>query len=147
MDTRYWVTMTMSRMSKVVMRTVRDAGIQLHGELGFTVWDEFKQYCTKRYVRPQHALNATRSAIYGLKQTGSLEAYIGLLDAKLALCPDSLPLIFKKTILLNNMRPAVKERLMVQPTLLNAEYATFCVQACLIDDSMFRERAPTKAHT
>ena len=56
LDTHYWVTMTLSRMSKVVAKTIRDAGILQHGPVGFVNWDEFKQYCVKRYHRPQHAL-------------------------------------------------------------------------------------------
>ena len=65
------------------------------------------------------------------------------------MCSEPLPLIFKKTILLENMKSQVREELMMLPSVLDLDYESFCIKACLIDDSLFRveRRASKPAHT
>jgi len=103
-DPNYWITLVDSRLSKTVRRTMREAGIQRHGPCGFTRWDEYHKYLIKRYRRSHYKVTAIQSVLFRLKQTASLEAYIGQFDSKIATTEMTLDDTTKKTILLEHMR-------------------------------------------
>ena len=88
-----------------------------------------------QYSRPLHQIKVLEKAVYEDKQTSSLGEYITNLESTLSQITVKVPDILKTVILLHNMAPTVRGRMMESPDMLQLTYSDFCGQAVLLDDS------------
>ena len=149
----YWIRLTQRQLGKDVLQdTINEGRTREYGRMddpdspgspcpaGWFNWQEFKEYLKERFKSPFYETQGIEKALFGMSQKTSLTNYVTGFDLQLANIETCIPCDAKKAILLHHMKPEVRERIFVQPHMIDFEYKKFCHHACMIDDSLFRSQ-------
>ena len=103
---------------------------------GWYDYDELKEWLSQKYHRAQYHLELLCKVFYGYKQTGSLDAYITLVDQKLACCEIDIHDDLRKIIVLEHMDAETKKVIVARPNTYKQTYEEFCEVAILEYDTL-----------
>ena len=120
---QWWCDCLQETFSPVITTAIINKGLTLRAgrdrqgtcPAGWYDYDELKDWLSKKYHRAQYHLELLCKVFYGYKQTGSLDAYITLVDQKLACCEIDIHDDLRKIIVLEHMDPETKKVIVARP--------------------------------
>ena len=141
---QWWCDCLQETFSPVITTAIINKGLTLRAgrdrqgtcPAGWYDYDELKDWLSKKYHRAQYHLELLCKVFYGYKQTGSLDAYITLVDQKLACCEIDIHNDLRKIIVLEHMDPETKKVIVARPGTYKQTYEEFCEVAILEYDTL-----------
>jgi len=144
----YWCGFLQLTMGKTVQQAMIAQGLTLKAgrdstktcPAGWYDYDELRLWLTDKYHRDQFQMELLARLFYSYDQTGTLDAYITLVDTKIASCSIVFPDILKKMLVLQKMDKATSNVMSTRPETYQQSYSEFCKRAILEYDTLSRSR-------
>ena len=141
---QWWCDCLLETFSTVITTSIINKGLTLRAgrddtgtcPAGWYDYDELKRWLSAKYHRAQYHLELLCKVFYGYKQTGSLDAYITLIDQKLASCEINIHDDLRKMIVMEHMDSETKKVIVARPATYSQSYEKFCEVAILEYDTI-----------
>ena len=103
---------------------------------GWYDYAELKDWLIKKYHRDQFQMELLARIFFNYNQTGTLDAYLSLIDTKVATCETKFSDALLKVLVLEKMDPATRSVMSTKPETYTQSYTEFCLRALLEYDTL-----------
>jgi hypothetical protein len=140
----FWCDLLQMTMSKTVQNAISNHAITLRAgrnmdndcPAGWYDYPELKQWLTDKYHRDQFEMELLARIFFQYEQTATLDAYLTLLDTKIAVVSDDFSDTLKKMLVLAKMDRETSKVMSTRPETYRQSYEDFCKKSLLVYDSL-----------
>ena len=140
----FWCDLLQLTFSKTIHTAIVNHGLTLRAgrnaardcPSGWYDYEELKLWVKKKYHRDQFQMELLSRIFFSYDQTGTLDAYLSLLDTKMATCETKFSDSLKKVLVLQKMCPQTRAVMATKPETYTQSYTEFCHRALLEYDSL-----------
>jgi len=140
----YWCDLLQLTMSKTVQSAISNHAKTLKAGRnqaqdcppGWYDYDELKAWLKDKYHRDQYEMELLSRIFFSYTQTGTLDAYLTLIDTKMDLVADDFSDTLKKMLVLAKMDPSTSRAMSRIPATYVQSYSDFCKRALLEYDTL-----------
>ena len=140
----FWCDLLQLTLAKNVHTSVVAHGLTLRAgrnlaqdcPQGWYDYAEIKTWLITKYHRDQFQMELLARIFFNYSQTGTLDAYLSLIDTKVATCETKFSDSLLKVLVLEKMDPSTRAVMSTKPETYTQSYADFCLRALLEYDSL-----------
>ena len=151
-DECFWCDLLQLTFTKTITTALHVRGLTLRAgrndsrdcPQGWYDYEEMKSWLITKYHRDQFQMELLTRIFFSYEQTGTLDAYITLIDTKVATCETKFSDSLLKVLVLQKMDPATRSIMATKPATYTQTYSQFCLRALLEYDSLqSQKKKPT----